>query len=615
MEHLSLLADGRAHDPAEERARWEKAAADVLRKTGRMTADDPDALVWDKLTRTTLDGVPVAPLGTPSSLDGLPPVGVPGQAPYTRGAAVTRPQEGWDVRAHLGDPDATQAHADALLDLENGVTSLWLTVGRGGIAVADLPTVLDGVLLDVAPVAVDSPDDPVGAAEAFCALLAERGTAAAPGTSLGTDPWTARLLRCHDLDQDPLPRLVELARQHGCRITVDAAAVNDASGHDAHELGWSLAVGVAFLRAATTDLGLEVTEAAALLEFRYAVTDEQLLSIAKLRAARRLWARVLELSGAADAGGQVQHAVTSRAMLTKHDPWVNMLRGTVAAFAAGVGGAQAVTVLPFDTVLGIPDALGRRNARNTSSLLLHEAHVARVTDPAGGSAAVERRTDDLAAAGWAQLQAIEADGGLEASAQREDGGIRDRIRDEALRPRLRQVATRRRPLTGVSEFPHLHEELPERRPWPEQAPIRFVDRYALAFEELRDEPATTPVFLATLGSVAQHTARATFASNLLASGGVDTVAAGATSSVEDLVKAYRAADPQSPVVCLAGSDASYAEIGAEAAAELREAGATYVVLAGKPGDKTVPEDVVDDSAAIGIDALAFLRRVREELAR
>jgi len=612
MEHLSLLADGQDHDPAQERARWEKAAADVLRKSGRMTADDPDGLVWQKLTRTTLDGVEVAPLATPASLEGLPPVGLPGQAPYTRGAAISHPQEGWDIRAHLADPDAKQAAADAVLDLENGATSLWLTVGRGGVATADLGTVLENVYVDLAPVAIDCPDDPIGAAEAFCALLWERGVTPAPGTSLGVDLWSARSLRGFEGPQE-LARLVELAREHGCRLTIDASAVHDASGHDAHELGFSLAAGIAFLRIATEDLGLDATEAAQLLEFRYAVTDEQFLSIAKLRAARRMWARVLELSGAADAPGQVQHAVTGRAMLTKYDPWVNMLRGTVAAFAAGVGGASSVTVLPFDSALGLPDALGRRNARNTSSLLIHEAHVARVTDPAGGSFAVERLTDDLAQAAWWQLQRIEADGGVDESLLREEGGFRDRIKNEALDPRRKQVATRRRPVTGVSEFPNLEERLPERRPLPEQAPR--VDRYGVAFEQLRDHPADAPVFLATLGPIAQHTARATFAGNLLAAGGVDTVAAGATGSVEELVKAYRASEPQSPVVCLAGTDAAYAEWGAEAVAELREAGASYVVLAGKPGARTLPERELDDYCAVGIDATKFLHRVRGELAR
>jgi methylmalonyl-CoA mutase len=118
-----------------------------------------------------------------------------------------------------------------------------------------------------------------------------------------------------------------------------------------------------------------------------------------------------------------------------------------------------------------------------------------------------------------------------------------------------------------------------------------------------------------MGPVAQHTARAGFAANLLAAGGVDTVQAGPTSTAEDVVKAYRALDPMPPVVCLAGTDAAYAEWGAELAAELREAGASYLVLAGKPGDKTVPVGKVDDSCAMGVDALAFLGRVRKELAR
>ena len=168
-----------------------------------------------------------------------------------------------------------------------------------------------------------------------------------------------------------------------------------------------------------------------------------------------------------------------------------------------------------------------------------------------------------------------------------------------------QVADRSRPLTGLSEFPNLAEVLPER----EHLPHRYARHYGWAYEDMRAEPATRPVFLATMGTVAAHTARATFASNLLAAGGVAVEAAGATSDVDAVTAAYAG----QPVVCLAGTDAAYAEWGADLVAALRAAGASYVVLAGKPGEKTVTD--VDDSCAMGVDALGFLGRIREELAR
>ncbi len=305
-------------------------------------------------------------------------------------------------------------------------------------------------------------------------------------------------------------------------------------------------------------------------------------------------------------GEMALHAVTSRPMTTKHDPWVNMLRGTVAAFAAGVGGADAVTVVPFDEPLGEPNAFGRRIARNTSSLLIEESHVATVADPAGGSYAVERLTDDLARAAWAELGRIEADGGALSDTARQ--GVKDRVR--AVRAeRDAQVADRSRPLTGLSEFPDLAEALPERP----HLPHRHVRRYGWAYEDMRAQPATTSVFLATMGPIAAHTARATFATNLLAAGGVPVEAAGATAGVDDVVAAYRSERGGQPVVCLAGTDAAYAEWGADLVTALRAAGASYVVLAGKPGERTVTD--VDDSCAVGVDALGFLARIREELSR
>ncbi|WP_372727925.1 methylmalonyl-CoA mutase family protein [Nocardioides sp.] len=564
-------------DDAPSRSDWEREAAAVLRKARRMSEDDPDDLVWEKLTRSTLDGIAVTPLGTRAVLDELVTAG--------------RPQRvgEWDIRAHLSVADATLDNEALLVDLQNGVTSLWLQLKD---ASTDLEALLSEVLLDLAPVVLDAPAEPVAAARALLDLLSARGVAAAAGTNLGADPVRATA--------DDLVAVARLALQAGVLgAVVDATAVHDRGASDAQELGYSLAVGAAYLRS-LTDAGLDLTDALRLVEFRYAATDEQFPTIAKLRAARRLWARVAEVCGApVEARSQRQHVVTSRPMMSKYDPWVNMLRTTVASFAAGVGGADAVTVLPFDSALGRPDAFGRRIARNTSSLLIAESHLAKVADPAGGSYLVEKLTDDLARAGWEEFSRIEESGGVAAALA--DGSLQARI-DEVAALREEQIARRTRPLTGVSEFPHLGETLPEREPDDSASAVR---RYGASFEALRDEPAATPVFLATMGSIAAHTARATFATNLFAAGGIAVTPAGATGGVADVLAAYDA----QPVVCLAGPDAAYAEWGAELVAALREAGARWVILAGKPGDLAV-----DDSCAIGVDALTFLTTTREKLA-
>ena len=578
-----------AAGPTHSRADWEKIAAGVLRKSGRLSADDPDDLVETKLARRTLDGIAVTPLGTAETVADLQTSGRPERAGE------------WDVRAWYADPDAKATAADIQVDLDNGVTSVWLEVGPGGVAVEGIGTALAGVLLDVAPVVLQA-SDPVAAAEAFAELA--RGTTLADGTSLGADPIGA-LARASTGSSEDVDQIVgsvaAAAGQLGCRaLVVDGTAVHDLGASDVQELGWTLAVAAAYLRVLVAG-GHTPDAAAALIDFRYAATDEQFATIAKLRAARRLWARMLELSGVPTAAGaQRQHAVTSRPMMTRYDPWVNMLRTCVAAFAAGVGGADSVTVLSFDARLGLPDAFGRRIARNTSALLIHESHVARVTDPAGGAYAIEKLTDDLAAAGWEELGAIEGAGGALRAAQ--DGWLAGRIAD-VVRDRDDQIARRKRPLTGLSEFPNLAETLPERRPYADGA--LTVRPYGQAFEELRDQPVSRPVFLATMGTVAAHTARATFASNLFAAGGIAVVNPGRADDVDAVLAAYSG----QPVVCLTGPDAAYAAWGAELVAALREAGAGWVILAGRS-----PDFAVDDTCAMGLDALDFLRRTREKLA-
>ena len=563
-------------------ADWEKIAADVLRKSRRLTEDDADAEVWGKLTRSTLDGIEVTPLGTPAVHADLVSSGRPTRA------------GDWDNRPSFANPVAAETASEILTDLENGATSVWIEVGEHGVPVADLPAALKDVLLDVAPVVIDADTNVLAAAEAFLNFVGEQKLAA--GTNLGADPIGSALRSETEPTLDGLVDVARLAHDRGVLgVVVDATAVHDQGASDVQELGYALAVGTTYLRA-LVDAGFTVDEAASLIEFRLAATDEQFPTIAKLRAVRRLWARVLDVSGA-ESGDARLHAVTSRPMMTRYDPWVNMLRTCVASFAAGVGGADSVTVLPFDAPLGLPDAFSRRIARNTSSLLMSESHVAIVADPAGGSHVVEKLTDDLARAGWAVFGELESEGGAIAGLP----GLRDRIAG-VVAARDDQVAKRKRPITGLTEFPNLAETLPERKPY---AGGGFpVKPYGHAFEALRDEPATEPVFLATMGTVAAHTARATFASNLLAAGGIETINEGRHDDIDAVLAHYRG----EKVVCLVGADPTYAEWGSDLAAALREAGAQWVIVAGKPLDGA------DDNCAMGVDALDFLTRTRSRLA-
>ncbi|GLY17906.1 methylmalonyl-CoA mutase subunit beta [Kineosporia rhizophila] len=596
-------------DPAEP-AQWHRLVASALVKAGRMTPDDDPAQAVSRLTSTTYDGIGIRPLYTRDDAVAEDAIGVPGLAPFVRGsrAAGTVPY-GWDIRQRHLDPDPEVTHEAVMADLENGVTSLWLTLGQGGLPLGSLSQVLNGVLLDLAPVVLDAGADTEAAAEEFLTLL--DGIAGAGG-NLGADPigLRARLGAGHTPDLALLPRLAERATGTALRVaTVDATVYHDAGASDAQELGASLATGVAYLRA-LTEAGIGTADAFAQLEFRYAANADQFLTIAKLRAARRLWARVAEVCGleeqlgdpaSANRLGQRQHVVTSSAMMSRRDPWVNLLRTTLAAFGAGVGGADSVTVQPFDAAIGLPDAFSRRIARNTSSLLVMESHLARVIDPAGGSWYVEQITEELARAAWEQFTSIEAEGGMAAALG--TGRLAAEI-DQVWQRRAKRLAHRKDPLTGVSEFPNLSEPTLVRKPLPEKPHGGLpVHRYAEEYEALRDsaeaQTGAPEVFLVTIGPVAVHTARATFAANLFQAGGLQTPSGD--------VEAFRASG--ATIACLASSDKVYAEQAQAVAEALKEAGAQHVLLAGKPGEYPA----VDDYVFMGVDALAVLRDLHRRI--
>ncbi|GAB2482574.1 methylmalonyl-CoA mutase family protein [Jatrophihabitans fulvus] len=584
--------------PAADRDAWRELVRAVLAKSGA-SPDDPESA----LATTTYDGITIRPLYTADDAPTEVP-GPPGTAPFVRGARAAQPDAGapgWDVRTRHADPDARRANTAVLNDLETGATSLWLTVGDGALGVDGLAAALEGVYLDLAPVVLDAGTDTERAATALLDLARERGVDPSALTgSLGADPIGTRARTGSDADLTVLARLAELASGTAlCVATVDGTAYHDAGASDAQELGIATSVGVAYLRA-LVDAGLSVDAALARLEFRLAVTAEQFPSIAKLRAARRVWDRVAELSGASDdRRGQRQHAVTSAAMMTRRDPWVNLLRTTIACFAAAVGGAEAITVAPFDAAIGRPDDFSRRIARNTQSVLHDESSLARVADAAGGSWFVESLTHELAEAAWDVFTDIERHGG--ALARLDDGGLDELIAATRAR-RDDDIAHRRAPITGVSEFAFVGETPVEREPWPDPpgGPLPSV-RWAGAFEGFRDraEAGERPkVFLATLGPAAVHSARAGFAANLFQAGGIECV----TGPVDDF------AQSGAKVACLCSSDKVYADEAATAASQLKDAGATRVLLAGKGAF-----DGVDGTVFAGCDAIAVLRETFDEI--
>ncbi|MFB7619914.1 methylmalonyl-CoA mutase family protein [Kitasatospora sp. NPDC056181] len=612
-----------AEFPAAHREQWQQLVEGVLRKSGAQPEDG--AAAERALTTGLQDGLRARPLYTAEDTAAEP--GYPGFPPFVRGG---RPQgssvSGWDVRQRHADPDPRRANEAVLADLENGGSSLWLELGGDGLPVAALPQALTGVYLDLAGVVLDAGAEFAEAAEQLFKLYQEREVSpGAAAGNLGADPLglaarTGDAGRTDTLLTDATALAARCADGYpGLRaLTVDALPYHEAGASPAQELGCSLATGVAYLRA-LTGAGLSVDAALGQLEFRYAADADQFLTIAKFRAARRLWARVAEVSGAApEASAQRQHAVTSAVMMTARDPWVNMLRTTVACMAAGVGGADAVSVQPFDSALGLPDAFARRIARNTQSVLLEESHLARVVDPAGGSWYVERLTDELAHAAWAWFQEIERAGGQAAALA--SGLVGERIA-ATWAERSARLAKRREPVTGVSEFPNLDEQPLVREPGP-AGPGGGLPRVrrAEAYEALRDRSdavleatgARPRLFLASIGTAAAHTARTTFAANLFQAGGIATTAVESTDPVA-FAEAFAASGAR--VACLCSSDQLYGEHAGAVTAALKAAGARRVLLAGRPGEQREAYEAagVDEFVFAGGDAVATLTGLLDEI--
>ncbi len=574
----------------------------------------------------------------------------------------------WRLSARVDHPDAKTASELALDDLKNGADSLTLVFpgslsARGyGLpceTVADLDAALDGVSLELITLRLDPA--PLGRINAalVAALIEKRGHQPSDcSVDFGMDP-AGNLAQRGMMAADwatITKRVAEAASGlkakgfKGPYLTCDVRAYNEAGASASQELAIALATGVAYLKALTEN-GWNGEDASRAISFTLAIDADQFLGISKLRALRKLWARVEDASGIASKPISI-NAEGAWRMMSRRDAWVNMLRSTMATFTAGIGGADSMTVLPHTQPLGLPDGFSRRVARNTQSVLLEESNLYRVADPAAGSGAYESLTDELAMEAWTLFQGIEAEGGIVESLK--SGGIQGRI-SAVRKASEKNVARRIEPLTGTSEFPLLTEGSlevldvksdPERgipkpkdgtpdddfagvvaslvagksrsdvTPGPSatlQAEALPSTRLAEPFEALRDAAddyknrrgGFPKIFLASLGPIAAHTGRSTWIKNLLGAGGIEAVASDGYETAEQAAEAFKASGAQ--VACICSSDGVYADIGAASAKALKGAGAAQVLLAGRPGD------IEAELSAAGVDQYVYAGQDMVEL--
>ena len=598
--------------PKADEGQWRKLVDGVL-KGG----------AFEKLVSATYEGVKIEPLYARAAQES------PRALRATAGA--------WAVAQRVDHPEAAKANEIALYDLVNGANALVLTVdgapGARGFGVklssaADVEATLKGVLLDIISLRVDAGNKAAQVAGWFADVVKARGlSAGALDIDFGVDPIgqfarTGGAAENADVMGKSLGALVKSLKGAGFTgrtLLADGRVYHEAGAGEAQELAGVIASALQYLRMLEAN-GLSLDEARDQIAFLLVADTEEFTNIAKFRALRRLWARIEEACGLAPKPIRI-HAETAWRMTSKRDPWVNMLRGTIAVFSAGLGGADAISVLPFTAALGLPDDLARRIARNTQLILLEESNLAKVVDPAAGAGGFETLTTDLSEKAWGIFQATEAAGGFIAALQ---AGVPQEQIAAIASARAKAIGRRKHSITGTSEFPNVHE-----------APVDVLIaapkvlapaaagsvltckalpcvRDAQAFEALRDRADEVAakgkrptVFLANIGPIAAFTARAMFAKNFFEAGGIEALSNDGYADADAVAAAFKASGAK--IACICSSDAIYAETAVAAAKALSADGTVY--LAGRPGDieGALKDAGVADFIYAGCDVLAALQ--------
>jgi len=574
-----------------------------------------DEARWRALALRALGGRPL------ESLVSTTPEGLAIQPLYPR-AAAERPHAlrqkpgGWRISQRMDCPEIDAANKIALADLAGGADALTLTAARApaargfGVEIAsesDLAAAFDGVAIDLIALRLDAGPRTIEISRALAGLARSRRlSSAALDVDFGHDP-IGHFARSGVFAAAPAEigreatRLRQTLREGGFAghlFLADGRPYHEAGAGEAQELAAALATAVAYLRL-LEDAGVPLEDGADEIAFLLVADADEYLTLAKFRALRRLWARVQAVCGLAPKPIRL-HAETAYRVMTRRDPWVNIFRATMGVFAAGLGGADVITILPFTLALGLPDDAARRLARNAQLLLLFEANLAEAADPVAGAGGFEALTAQLCERAWALFQRVEKSGGMIRSL--EAGWPQQEIIATAS-VRRRRIAHRVQPITGVSAFPELgeapvHVLAPTPVPVDERsAPAAMrcqrlaSHRDAEPYENMRDASDATlartgerpRIFLANLGFEETFRARATFVKNFFEAAGLEAVAHSGFKTAAHIGEAFRLSGCR--IACICASDAIGHEALIAAAQALAASGAALVFLAGPKGER------------------------------
>lgn len=550
---------------------------------------------------------------------------MPAQFPYTRGTKTDN--NNWQIVQEISETDAAKANAIAIDAINRGANTIAFNVKNIADA-ATLSTLLKNINCAKVGLQFNHAQNYVDFMTLFVNYLNENKVEKEAVTgSINFDPITYFLRRTkfynsQEADMAQLLKLHEIADElkNFKLVNVNGIAMHNAGATIVQELAYALAIANEYI-AFATEHGIKVAKACKKIQLTLSVGSNYFMEIAKLRAVRLLWATMVEqYKPTCDCGYKLQiNTVGSTWNKTLYDPYVNMLRNTTEGMAAAIGGADAITLQPFDVAYKDADDFSRRISRNVQVILKEESYFNKVVDPAAGSYYIENLTNNIAEQTWKLFQHVEENGGMIQLVA--NGEIKREI-EASCQKRDMNIATRRHVFLGTNQFPNVNEKMLDKVERIQNDDCIGLRTYrgALAFEELRLETERyaqknrrPKVFLLKVGNLAMRQARAGFITNFFGCAGYEIAETAGYKTVEEGVKA--AAEQKADLVVLCSSDEEYATVGVELTKALKAAMNTPVLIAGNPVEAidALKAAGADDFIHVKVNVLDTLRKYNQQL--